>query len=396
MLSNRAENIMPSATAVVTAIVEDLTAQGVPVIGLNVGEPDFPTPAHVAEACCQALWEGKTKYAQTAGLEVLRAAVCRKLKKDNGLNYTPAQIVMTTGAKQAVYEALQALVSDGDEVIIPTPCWVSYTEMVKLAGGVPVFVKTQPGTFGLDVDAVRAAVTEKTKAVILNTPNNPTGAVYTEEALRELGELAVERDFYVIADEIYEKLVYNGKKHVSIASFSPEIYAHTVTINGFSKAYAMTGWRLGYLAAPLPIAKAAVKIQGHLTSCSTVFVQWAAIAALEGPQETVEMMRQEFDRRRIWLQAALNEIPGISCAEADGAFYLMPKVSAYYGKTAPDGSVIKDSSDLCTYLLKAEHVALVPGNAFESPEEVRIAYANSMENIQEAAARIKKALAALK
>lgn len=396
MISKRANQITPSATTSLTATVQDLKARGIPVIGLNVGEPDFDTPAHIVEACSRALAEGKTKYVKDTGIQPLREAISRKLKKDNQLDYSPDQIVVTTGAKQAVYETLQVLVDEGDEVIIPTPCWVSYTEMVKLAGGVPVFVKTRPGSFQLDVDAIRAAVTEKTKALILTTPNNPTGAVYTEEALRALGALAVEKDIYVVADEVYEKLLYNGKKHVSIASLSPEIYAHSVTINGFSKAYSMTGWRLGYLAAPPEIAKAAAKMQGHMTSCSTVFVQWAAVSALEGPQEDLEIMRREFDRRRIWLQDALREIPGIRCEDADGAFYLMPNVSAYFGKTAPDGSVIRDSGDFCSYILKAAHVAIVPGKAFESPEEIRISYSNSLENIQEAVSRMAKALAELK
>lgn len=396
MISKRANQITPSATTSLTATVQDLKARGIPVIGLNVGEPDFDTPAHIVEACSRALAEGKTKYVKDTGIQPLREAISRKLKKDNQLDYSPDQIVVTTGAKQAVYETLQVLVDEGDEVIIPTPCWVSYTEMVKLAGGVPVFVKTRPGSFQLDVDAIRAAVTEKTKALILTTPNNPTGAVYTEEALRALGALAVEKDIYVVADEVYEKLLYNGKKHVSIASLSPEIYAHSVTINGFSKAYSMTGWRLGYLAAPPEIAKAAAKMQGHMTSCSTVFVQWAAVSALEGPQEDLEIMRREFDRRRIWLQDALREIPGISCEDADGAFYLMPNVSAYFGKTAPDGSVIRDSGDFCSYILKAAHVAIVPGKAFESPEEIRISYSNSLENIQEAVSRMAKALKELK
>ena len=396
MISKRANQITPSATTSLTATVQDLKARGIPVIGLNVGEPDFDTPAHIVEACSRALAEGKTKYVKDTGIQPLREAISRKLKKDNQLDYSPDQIVVTTGAKQAVYETLQVLVDEGDEVIIPTPCWVSYTEMVKLAGGVPVFVKTRPGSFQLDVDAIRAAVTEKTKALILTTPNNPTGAVYTEEALRALGALAVEKDIYVVADEVYEKLLYNGKKHVSIASLSQEIYAHSVTINGFSKAYSMTGWRLGYLAAPPEIAKAAAKMQGHMTSCSTVFVQWAAVSALEGPQEDLEIMRREFDRRRIWLQDALREIPGISCEDADGAFYLMPNVSAYFGKTAPDGSVIRDSGDFCSYILKAAHVAIVPGKAFESPEEIRISYSNSLENIQEAVSRMAKALKELK
>ena len=396
MISKRANQITPSATTSLTATVQDLKARGIPVIGLNVGEPDFDTPAHIVEACSRALAEGKTKYVKDTGIQPLREAISRKLKKDNQLDYSPDQIVVTTGAKQAVYETLQVLVDEGDEVIIPTPCWVSYTEMVKLAGGVPVFVKTRPGSFQLDVDAIRAAVTEKTKALILTTPNNPTGAVYTEEALRALGALAVEKDIYVVADEVYEKLLYNGKKHVSIASLSQEIYAHSVTINGFSKAYSMTGWRLGYLAAPPESAKAAAKMQGHMTSCSTVFVQWAAVSALEGPQEDLEIMRREFDRRRIWLQDALREIPGISCEDADGAFYLMPNVSAYFGKTAPDGSVIRDSGDFCSYILKAAHVAIVPGKAFESPEEIRISYSNSLENIQEAVSRMAKALKELK
>lgn len=395
MLSERARNITPSATTALTAIVQDLKAQGVPVIGMNVGEPDFDTPANIVAAANRALAEGKTKYAKDSGIIELRKAISAKLEKDNGLVYSPDQIVVTTGAKQAVYEALQVLVDPGDEVILPTPCWVSYTEMIKLAGGVPVFVKTTPDTFGLDVTAVKAAVTEKTKAIIINTPNNPTGAVYSPEALKELGQLAVEHDFYVIADEVYEKLLYNGKTHLSLASVSPEIYDHTITINGFSKAYSMTGWRLGYLAAPLPIAKAAGSLQGHMTSNATTFVQWAAVEALEGPQEALENMRQEFDRRRIWLQDALSHIPGISCAGADGAFYLMPRVDSFYGKKTVEGELIKDSSDLAAYILKEAHVAVVPGAAFESPTEIRISYSNSLENIQEAVRRIKEALAKL-
>ena len=396
MLSEKAKNITPSATTALNGTVTDLKAQGIPVIGLNVGEPDFPTPAHIIAACNQALAEGKTKYCKDAGIQPLREAISRKLKKDNNVDYAPDQIVVTNGAKQAVYEVLQVLVDEGDEVIIPTPCWVSYTEMVKLAGGVPVFVKTLPETFLLDIEAIRAAVTEKTKAIIITTPNNPTGAVYDEVSLRALGDLAVERDFCVIADEIYEKLIYGSSKHICLASLKPEYYERTVTINGFSKAYAMTGWRLGYIAAPTEIARACAKIQGHMTSNAVTFGQWAAVQALEGPQEDLEMMRKEFDRRRIWLQAALNEIPGISCAGADGAFYLMPNVSSFYGKTAPDGSVIKDSVDFCRYILKSVYVAIVPGKAFESPDEVRISYSSSMENIQEAVARMKKALAELK
>ena len=396
MLSEKAKNITPSATTALNGTVTDLKAQGIPVIGLNVGEPDFPTPAHIVAACNQALAEGKTKYCKDAGIQPLREAISRKLKRDNNVDYAPDQIVVTNGAKQAVYEVLQVLVDEGDEVIIPTPCWVSYTEMVKLAGGVPVFVKTLPETFLLDIEAIRAAVTEKTKAIIITTPNNPTGAVYDEVSLRALGDLAVEPDFCIVADEIYEKLIYGSSKHICLASLKPEYYERIVTINGFSKAYAMTGWRLGYIAAPPEIAKACAKIQGHMTSNAVTFGQWAAVQALEGPQEDLEMMRKEFDRRRIWLQDALNGIPGISCAGADGAFYLMPNISSFFGKTAPDGSVIKDSVDFCHYILKSVYVAIVPGKAFESPDEVRIAYSNSMENIQEAVARIKKALAELK
>lgn len=392
MLSIRAQEITPSATNELNGTVADMKEQGIDVIGLNVGEPDFITPGHIIAACNQALAEGKTKYCKVTGILPLRKAICDKLKADNHVQYEPDQIVVCTGAKQALYDAVEAILDPEDEAIIPIPCWVSYAEMVKLAGAVPVFVNTMPGSFELDLQAIENAITEKTKAIMINTPNNPTGAVYSENSLRGLGELAVKHNIYIISDEVYEKLVYGEAKHVSIASLSPEICEHSVTVNGFSKAYAMTGWRLGYAAASKQLAKAMGQMQGHMTSHATVFAQWAAVEALTGTQEPLEEMRKEFDKRRIYLMNELNKLPNIKCTCVSGAFYLMPDVSAYYGKAAPDGEIVQNSYDFCNYILKEAHVAIVPGAAFLSPDNVRIAYSNSMDNIRKAIERMRGAL----
>lgn len=396
MLSERIQKIKPSATNELNGLVSDMREQGIDVIGLNVGEPDFTTPEHIIKACNQALAEGKTKYCKVTGILPLRKAICNKLLQENHIEYAPDQIIVCTGAKQALYDAIQVILNPGDEVIIPVPCWVSYAEMVKLADATPVYVSTEPNSFELDLEAIEKAISPKTKAIIINTPNNPTGAVYSEESLRKLGELAIKHEFYIISDEVYEKLVYGKAKHVSIASLSTDIQERTITVNGFSKAYAMTGWRLGYAASNEQLAKAMGRLQGHMTSHSTVFVQWAAIAALTGPQEPLEEMRREFDRRRMYLMNKLNDLPGVTCANADGAFYLMPDVSSYFGKMTPDGKIIRDSFDFSNYILRDAHVAIVPGAAFNAPNNVRIAYSNSLENIQRAAEQMKLALAKLK
>lgn len=393
VVTERIKRMTPSATIELEGTVAELKAAGVNVIGLNVGEPDFNTPENIVKACEKAIESGQTKYVSVAGIMPLRKAICRKLMEDNNVDYQPKEIVVSTGAKQALYNALLTICSPGDEVIIPTPCWVSYVEMVKLADAVPVLVDTEKN-YQLDIEAIEKAITPKTKAIIINTPNNPTGAVYEENSLNDLGRLAVKNNFYVISDEVYEKLIYDGSKHVCIASLSEDIKAHSIIINGFSKTYSMTGWRIGYSAAPLDIAKGIASLQGHTTSNSTTFVQWAAIEALEGSSDTIESMRKKFDERRVYLLERLRNMPGITCSNADGAFYLLPDVSSYFGKSAGDKH-IKDSFDFCSYMLEEAHLAIVPGAAFEAPKTVRIAYSNSIENIKEGMDNMESALVKL-
>lgn len=393
MLSKVVKNITPSATCELEGVVADLKAAGVDIVGLNAGEPDFLTPVPIRQACTDAMNGGKTKYVNIPGIAELRRAICKKLERDNNVSYEPSQICVSTGAKQALNNAVLAVVNPGDEVIIPIPGWVSYVEIVKLYGGVPVCVDTDEN-YQLDLEKIEAAITPKTAAILINTPNNPTGAVYSEEALRKLADLAVKHNFYIISDEVYEKLTYNGKKHFCVASASPEAYEHTIVINGMSKAYAMTGWRIGYTAAPKEIAAGITAIQGHTTSNSTTFVQWAAIEALEHGQPAMEEMIAEYARRKDYTFERLMAMPGIRCKNVDGAFYLLPDVSSYFGKKAGD-TVIKDSFDFCTYILNEGHVAIVPGGAFLSPNTVRIAYTNSMENIVKGMDRIEAALAKL-
>lgn len=390
MLAKRIGNITPSATSELLGKVAEMRAAGEDIIAFSAGEPDQQTPQAVIDACKAALDAGRTKYAPVAGILELREEICRKLERDNGLSYTPEQICVSTGAKQALFNTVMALCEKGDEVIIPTPCWVSYAEMVKLAEGIPVLVPTK-ADYSLDIEAIAEKVTGKTKAVIINTPNNPTGACYGGDSLKALAELAVRHGFYVIADEVYEKLVYDGNRHISIASLSREIYDRTVAINGFSKSHSMTGWRLGYSAAPKEISRGIVSLQGHMTSNSTTFVQWAAAEALRGCEDAVEEMRQEFAKRRDYFYGRLCALPGITCVKPGGAFYLMPDISAYFGKKA-DGRTIRDSADFCDYILQEAKVAIVPGSAFGMPETARIAYTESMERIEEGLERLERAL----
>lgn len=391
MISETAKNITPSVTVELNGMITDLKEQGLDVVEMNVGEPDCLTPTDIVDACKKAMDEGKMKYVGTQGIMQLRKAVCAKLERDNSALYNEKQICISTGAKQALYNAVLALVNPGDEVIIPTPAWVSYCEMVKMAGGIPVFVNTAED-FQLDMDAIRAAVSEKTKAIMINTPNNPSGAVYTADSLKSLGDLAVEKNFYIISDEVYEKFIYGDKKHYCIASFSKEIYDRTIVINGLSKAYAMTGWRIGYTAAPLEIAKAISAIQGHTTSNSTTMVQWAAIEALQHGEEAQKNMIAEFQKRKDYTFKRLTSIPGIKCHNVDGAFYLMPDVSAYFNKKTPEGETIMNPSDLCGYILKSVHVAFVPGEAFMAPDSIRVAYTNSMEKLKTGLDRLEECL----
>ena len=384
MLAERMKNFSESATSVVSNKVAELRAAGKEIISLNVGEPDFNTPAYINAAAVAAMEQGFTKYTPTAGILELRKAIAKKLQQDNNVSYDVAEISVAAGAKQSIFNAVMALVGPGDEVIVPVPCWVSYTEIVKLACGTPVLVETDVNQgYDLDVAAIERAITPRTKALILCTPNNPTGAVYKEASLRALAALAVKHGFYIIADEIYEKLIYDGEKHFSIASISPEVKALTVTINGFSKAYAMTGWRLGYAAASKEVIGAINKLQSQSVTSVNSITQKAAVAALEGPQEALAAMVEEFAQRRLYLVERLQRLQGLSCVVPKGAFYALLDISSVLGKSY-QGEELKNDIDFCRLLLEAKLIALVPGSAFYAPGKVRIAYANSLENIKRA------------
>jgi len=392
MISQRAQNIVASVTGELSAKVTELKAQGKDVIKLNIGEPDFRPPENIAEAAVAAIEEGFSKYVAIPGIIELRKAICAKLEKDNHLVYSPKEICVSTGAKQAVMNALMALCDPGDEVIIPTPCWVSYSEMVKLTGAAPVFVPCKAETgFALNVDDIAAAVTPHTKAIIICTPNNPTGAVYSEQTLRALAALAVEKDFYIIADEIYEKLIFGDAKHFSIASISEEVRERCVTINGFSKAYAIPGWRLGYSAAIGEVAASIKSIQSHATSAANCIAQRAGVAALTGPQDSVEAMRREYERRRDYAFDALKAMPGVELEMPHGAFYVMMNISEYIGKKL-HGKLIESANDFADAFLDNQLVAVVPGNGFDAPNYVRWSYATSLDNIKEGISRLEKFL----
>lgn len=396
MIAARVRGIAPSATLSLTNRVAELRSEGVDVIGLNVGEPDFGTPENICTAAVNAIWEGKTRYTPVAGIMELRKEICRKLKEDNNLSYTPEQICVGVGAKQPLSVALTALCDEGDEVILPAPCWVSYIEMVKLAGAVPVLVPSrEEDNFSLDMEAIKKAVTSRTKVILINSPNNPTGAVYGEETLRELAQLACDRGLYVISDEIYEKLIFGNKKHVSIASLSPEIFARTVVINGFSKAYAMTGWRVGYVAGNKKLIQAMTAVQSHTTSNTCSVAQYAALEALKGPQDSLVRMREEFEKRREYMAQRLNAMEGVYCVVPEGTFYLMPNLSAFYGRSCGDKK-IQDSFTMADFLLEEARIAVVPGGAFEAPENLRISFAASMDTLKEAMDRMEAALKKLK
>jgi aspartate aminotransferase len=394
MISKRIQNLTPSATNELFAKVAELREEGVDVISFNVGEPDFETPRDIIDACKRALDEGHTKYVPVAGITKLKEAICKKLSDENGADYDKSQICISTGGKHALYNAVMTICDPGDEIILPVPCWVSYVEMIKLAQGVPVLVPVKED-HQLDLDAIRSHITPRTKGIIINTPNNPTGACYSRESLERLGELAVRHDFYVISDEIYEKLIYDGKKHVCMSGLSKEIYDHTILINGFSKSHAMTGWRIGYTAAPGDVIRGISGLQSHMTSNSTTFVQWAALEALNMKEDTISDMKEEFKKRRDYIYKTLNNLPGIRCTKPEGAFYIMPDVSAYFGKKG-NGKEISNSKDFCLYMLEEAKIAIVPGEAFFMPEAVRFAYTDSMERLQEGMQRFEKALLKIK
>ena len=395
-LSDRLNRLATSATLAMSQKSSELKAQGVDVINLSVGEPDFNTPDHIKAAAIKAVEENFSRYSPVPGYPALREAIVKKLKNENGLEYTAAQISCANGAKQSVCNAVLAIVNDGDEVIVPAPYWVSYPDMVKLAGGTPVFIPAGiEQDFKITPAQLEAAITPKTRAIILCSPSNPTGSVYSKAELAALAEvLAKHERVIILADEIYEHINYIGK-HESIAQFE-NIRDRVVIINGVSKAYAMTGWRIGFIAGPEWIVKGCNKLQGQYTSGPCSVSQKAAEAAYVGSQECVAEMRTAFARRRDLIVKLAKEIPGLEVNEPQGAFYLFPKCSAFYGKVNTNGKVINTSDDLAFYLLERAHVATVGGDAFGSPECFRMSYATSDENIVEAMRRIKEALAELK
>ena len=394
-ISERVMALSPSATFAMSQKAADLKATGLDVISLSVGEPDFNTPDHIKEAAKKAIDDNFSFYTPVPGYLSLREAICRKLKRENGLDFTPAQIVVGNGAKQELCDVILSVVNKGEEVLIPVPAWVSYMEMVKIAEGVPVLIYAGPEQkFKVTPQQLEAAITPKTKAVLICSPSNPTGSVYSKEELQGLVDvLARYPDIIVIADEIYEHITYVGPT-TSLASF-PEIKDRVVVINGVSKAYAMTGWRIGYCAAPLPIAKAVSKLHGQYTSNCSSIAQKAAEAAYDGPQDCVEQMRQAFERRRDLIVGLAKQIPGFNVTVPDGAFYIFPEVSALFGKKAGD-KVISNADDLAMYLLEEALVASVSGAAFGAPDCLRFSYATSDEKLIEAMGRVKVAVEKLR
>ncbi|RJQ11831.1 MAG: pyridoxal phosphate-dependent aminotransferase [Bacillota bacterium] len=391
-LTKRALGIEPSATLAVDSRAKALAAAGKDIVNFGVGEPDFPTPPAATEAATEAIREGFTKYTPAAGIPQLRKAIREKLLRDNGLDYDPEEIVVSVGAKHSLYNAFQVLCEVGDEVLVPSPYWVTYPEQVRLAGGVPVFVKTdKPAGYKLDVAALKAHVTPRTRILILNSPSNPTGAVVPPSEMEAVAEFVLRHNLYLISDEVYEKLVYHGAVHRSPAAVDPEVKRRTVVINGVSKAYAMTGWRIGYAAAPLAVAKAMAAFQGHVTSNPTSIAQRAALGALTGDSEAVTAMVTEFEARRDYMVSRLEAIPGLRTPEPEGAFYVFPSLGGLAGARVA-GRTLADGSDLAMILLEEAGVAVVPGVAFGKPDAVRFSYANSMANIEKGMDRVEEVL----
>jgi aspartate aminotransferase len=390
-VSKRAQEVPPSATIAVTARAQELKAQGVDVIGFGAGAPDFDTPDYIKDAAIEALKAGKTKYTGASGIVELRSAIADKLKKENGLDYTPDQIVVNIGGKHSVYELAQAVLDPGDEVILPSPFWVTYPEVIKLAGATAKIVRTDKSNdYKMTAKQLKDAITEKTAMVIINSPNNPGGFTYTPSQLRELAAVLEGTDVTVVSDEIYEKLIYGDTEFISFASISEDAYNRTLTLNGFSKAFSMTGWRLGYTAGPLEAIKAMGRLQSHMTSNPVTFGQYAAIAALGEPADkAIETMRVEFERRGRYMTDRLNSMEGVSCSESTGAFYCFPDVSGHFGRNI-NGTQISGSMDFAKALLEQANVALVPGLPFGCDNNVRLSFACSYEQITEGLDRLEK------
>jgi aspartate aminotransferase len=380
-LAARVSQITPSLTLAIAAKAKAMKAEGIDVCSFSAGEPDFPTPTHICEAAKQALDAGKTRYGAAAGEPELRNAIARKLQINNNLNYQPENIIVTNGGKHSLFNTILALIENGDEVIIPAPYWLSYPEMVKLAGGTPVIVETlAENDYKITPEQLKAAITPKTKIFILNSPSNPTGTVYTPAEIRTIAEIIVDQDLLVISDEIYEKILYDGVEHLSIGSISPEVFERTITSNGFAKSYSMTGWRLGYAAAPVELINATIKIQGHSTSNVCTFAQYGAIAALTHSQACVQEMLEAFTVRRQVMYEAISSIPKLSCPKPYGAFYLFIDIT----KTG------MTSLEFCNALLDEQQVAAIPGIAFGADNCIRLSYATDLKTIQEGLKRLEK------
>jgi aspartate aminotransferase len=390
-ISKRAQEVPASATIAVTARAKELKAQGVDVVGFGAGEPDFDTPEYIKQAAVEALKAGQTKYTAAAGIIQLKSAIADKLQKDNGLNYSPDQVIVNIGGKHSVYEAMQAVLDPGDEVILPTPYWVTYPETIKLAGAKAKIVQTDKSTdYKITPEQLKKAITEKTAMLIINSPNNPGGFTYTPDELKAIAKVLEGTNVYVISDEIYEKLIYGKTEFVSFAALSEDAYDRTLTLNGFSKAFSMTGWRLGYTAGPLEVIKAMGRLQSHMTSNPVTFGQYAAIAALGEPaHEAIEKMRQEFERRGRYMAERLNSIEGVDCSEPTGAFYCFPDVSSHYGRNI-NGAKITGSMDFAKALLEQASVALVPGLPFGCDNNVRLSFACSLEQITKGLDRLQE------
>jgi aspartate aminotransferase len=395
-LANRVQKIEPSPTLAITAKAASMKAQGIDIIGFGAGEPDFDTPDNIKEAAIKALKDGFTKYTAADGIADLKEAIIKKFKRMNGLDYKPSEIIVTCGGKHSLYNIAQALFQSGDEVIVPSPYWVTFPAQVILAEATPVIIDTTEETgFRITKEHLEKFCTDKTKAIIINNPSNPTGAAYKKSELEELADFAVSKGIFMISDEIYEEIVYDGHEHTCLASLGDEVRNLTIVSNGLSKTYSMTGWRLGYTAAREDITKAMSMIQSHSTSNPTSFAQKGGVEALNGPQDAIQMMVKEFKKRRDYIVERLNSMEGISCFNPPGAFYVFPNVSGTFGKKAGD-MTINNSSDFVSYLLEKAEIAFVPGIAFGADNYVRISYAVSMNDIKEGMDRLEKALDQLK
>ena len=396
-IAKRVKDIAPSLTLEISAKAKKMKAEGISVIGFTAGEPDFNTPDYIIESAKKALDIGFTKYTPASGMQELKQAICDKLLKENNLAYEPSQIVISSGAKSSLYHAISAIVEEGEEVIIPSPYWLTYPELVKLAGGKCVYVETNDKTgYKITAEQLKMAITDKTKCLILNSPNNPTGAVYSKKELEELAKVIRENNLWVVSDEIYEKLVYDGEEFISIATFGDYLKSHTIVVNGMSKAYSMTGWRIGYVAAPTEVAKAISSMQSHTTSNACSIAQYASVEALKSPkgEEFIKEMVNTFDDRRKFLFEEAKKIEGFKCAEPKGAFYLFVDVSAHYGKKF-EGEEITGSLKFAELVLK-KGVAVIPGVAFGDDNSIRLSYTISKEDIKEGLNRLKEFVSLLK